>query len=1012
MKLNKLLEKQLRKYFPGELYEQDAVKQFINSVNDSYNAYEKDIELSDHAFKITEEEYRDLNHKLKEEIDLKGTLINKLKEAVSDIGETTLMESDDEHEILNIASYLKKQIIRQREADKKIQDQKQFYENILNRIPADIAVFDDHHRYLFVNPLAIGNVQLREWIIGKNDIEYCAYKNRPASVAEVRRQRFQDAVSSRQQVEWEENSTGPDGRAIINLRKMFPVFNEEGKLEIVIGYGIDITERKRIEEQIRLSEARYKGIFDNSLALICTHDLNGVLLEINKASVDTFEYSREELLGSSLQKLIPAEKQAEFITGYLNVIKEHGKAEGIMVALNKQGKKIYLLYHNYLVSNDSEQPYVIGFSQDITARFDAERALKKSEEKYRGIIANMNLGLMETDKNQSIIYTNHSFCEMSGYDSEELTGHSADEIFWRDDSSVSNKEVMKRREEGKSDAYELKTRNKNGEIKWWLISGAPSFDQKGKFFGSIGIYLDITMQKTLEHELRKAKSDAELSAQAKEIFLANISHEIRTPMNAILGIGSLLNKTHLGTQQKFYLNIINNAANNLLVIINDLLDFSKIEAGKLALEHIGFDLDASIRNAMQILNHKAEEKGLLLSCASAKGIAPVLIGDPYRLNQVLMNFMSNSLKFTDRGKVEVTCKLLSEDTESQLITFNITDTGIGMSKEFMSNLFDKFSQEDESITRKFGGTGLGMSISKQLIHLMGGSINVESTKNEGTTISFTIRFPIGTSDDLPEKQFNTIDAMVLKGKRLLLVEDNDMNRLLATTILKQYGAEIDEADNGSVAIDMIKRNLYDLVLMDVQMPVKDGIEATRYIRSNIDSGIPIIALTANAYRKEEERCLNAGMNDFISKPFEENKIVQVVAQWLGRETKRLIPLSSANGESGAAGKKLYDLEKITAISRGNEAFVDKMVNTFIENIPKMVEEMRVAYENNDWKTISKLTPQIKPSLLSMNISSVEDDIKFLEEFKTRNPDKEGILNHLDHISEIISEVVRQLLTRH
>jgi len=357
MKLNKLLEKQLRKYFPGELYEQDAVKQFINSVNDSYNAYEKDIELSDHAFKITEEEYRDLNHKLKEEIDLKGTLINKLKEAVSEIGETTLMESDDEHEILNIASYLKKQIIRQREADKKIQDQKQFYENILNRIPADIAVFDDHHRYLFVNPLAIGNVQLREWIIGKNDIEYCAYKNRPASVAEVRRQRFQDAVSSRQQVEWEENSTGPDGRAIINLRKMFPVFNEEGKLEIVIGYGIDITERKRIEEQIRLSEARYKGIFDNSLALICTHDLNGVLLEINKASVDTFEYSREELLGSSLQKLIPAEKQAEFITGYLNVIKEHGKAEGIMVALNKQGKKIYLLYHNYLVSNDSEQPY-------------------------------------------------------------------------------------------------------------------------------------------------------------------------------------------------------------------------------------------------------------------------------------------------------------------------------------------------------------------------------------------------------------------------------------------------------------------------------------------------------------------------------------------------------------------------------------------------------------------------------------------------------------------------------
>ncbi len=791
MKLNKLLEKQLKKFFPGDLYEQEEVKRFISCVNDSYNAYEKDIELSDHAFKITEEEYRDLNHKLKEEIDLKGTLINKLKEAVSEIGESSLMEKDDEHEILNIATYLKKQIIRQREADKKIQDQKLFYENILNHIPADIAVFNNEHRYLFLNPIAITNRELREWMIGKNDEEYCIYRNRPLSIAEGRRKFFTEAVVTKKQVEWEEKNTGQDGSIMYNLRKMFPVFNEAGQLEMVIGYGINITERKKIEEQIRLSEARYKGIFDNSLALICTHDLNGVILDMNKASVDTFEYTREELLGLSLQRLIPEDKQADFETSYLNVIREQGKAEGIMVALNKQGKKIYLLYHNYLVSNDTEQPYVIGFSQDITARFDAERALKKSEEKYRGIIANMNLGLMETDKYQRIIYANNSFCDMSGYDPPELTGGNAAELFWKDDTSVSNSAVMKRREQGISDAYELKTRNKKGEVKWWLISGAPSFDEKGKFFGSIGIYLDITRQKTLELELRKAKSDAELSAQAKEIFLANISHEIRTPMNAILGIGSLLNKTHLGTQQKFYLNIINNAANNLLVIINDLLDFSKIEAGKLSLEHIGIDLEATIRNAIQILNHKAEEKGLLLSCSFAKGIAPVLIGDPYRINQVLMNFMSNSLKFTENGKVTISCELISEDEESQEVEFKISDTGIGMSKEFMSNLFGKFSQEDESITRKFGGTGLGMSISKQLIELMGGSIKVESTKNVGTTISFSIRFPKGNPEDLPEKQSNTIDALVLKGKRILLVEDNDMNRLLATTILRQYGAEIE-----------------------------------------------------------------------------------------------------------------------------------------------------------------------------------------------------------------------------
>jgi len=1010
MKLNKLLEKQIKKFFPGLSYEQEEVKLFIKSVNDSYNAYEKDIELSEHAFRITEEEYRDLNNQLKEEIDLKGTLINKLKEAVSEIGETTLMESDDENEILNIATYLKKQIIKQREADKKIQDQKRFYEQILNRIPADIAVFDDQHRYLFVNPLAISNDQLREWIIGRNDEEYCAYKNKSQAIAEQRRQSFNETVASRTEIEWEEKIYGTDGNIIYNLRKMFPVFNADDTLEMVIGYGINITERKKIEEQIRLSEARYKGIFDNSLALICTHDLNGILLDVNKASVDTFEYPREELVGSSLEKLIPEDKKTEFELSYLDVIRNSGKAEGIMVALSKQGRKIYLLYHNYLVVNDSEKPYVIGFSQDITARFDAERALKKSEEKYRNIIANMNLGLLEVDKDENILYANNSFCEMSGYDFEEIRGRNASSIFWNDEHSVLSHDVQRRRLDGNSDAYELKTRNKKGEYKWWLISGAPSFDQKGNFVGSIGIHLDITLQKTLEHELRKAKSDAELSAQAKEVFLANISHEIRTPMNAILGIGRLLAKTHLGTQQKFYLNTIHNAANNLLVIINDLLDFSKIEAGKLTLEHIGFDLNATIRNAIQILNHRAEEKGLLLSYELDHGIVPVLLGDPYRLNQVLMNFLSNSLKFTEQGKVLISCSLLAEDQKSQEIEFKVIDTGIGMSQEFQSNLFDKFSQEDESVTRKFGGTGLGMSISKQILELMGGTIRVESRKNEGTTISFCIRFPKGNAEDLAERQYSSIDAQILKGKRILLVEDNDMNRLLANTILSQYGADIDEAANGSIAIDLLKHNVYDLILMDIQMPVKDGIETTRYIRSNIDTGIPIIALTANAYRKEEERCLKAGMNDFISKPFEEAKIVQVVAEWLGRETERHSPVSIF-ADTSPNNVKLFDLDKITSISRGNEDFVNKMISMFVETMPEILKQMNDAVKSGDMKKLSALAHRMKPSLQTMNIVSLENDVQALEDNRSKSPDKPDILSHLNNVNRTIEEVLKQLNSR-
>jgi PAS domain S-box-containing protein len=926
---------------------------------------------------------------------------------VSEIGGFELVEGSDENELLNLVGYLKSQIARQREAEKKVLDQKQFYESILNRLPADIAVLDADRKYLYVNPVGIKDNEIRSWIIGKNDVEYAAYRQKDPSFLAGRTKMIEDTIAARTEREWEERSVGNDGTITHHLRKLYPVFDPAGELEMVICYGINITERKLIEEQIRQGEARYKAIFDNSLALICTHDLSGVLLDLNKASVDAFEYPREELLGLPLQHLIPPEKKADFEHDYLDVIRATGKAEGIMVALNKQGKKIYLLYHNYLVANEGEQPYVIGFSQDITARFDAERALKRSEEKYRNIIANMNLGLLEVDAREHIVYANNSFCEMSGYALEELVGRSASQMFWNDEHSVLNHDVIKRRQDGDSDAYELKTRNKKGDQKWWLISGAPTFDTKGKFIGSIGIHLDITLQKTLENQLRTAKSDAELSAQAKEVFLANISHEIRTPMNAILGIGRLLGKTHLGAQQKFYLNTINNAANNLLVIINDLLDFSKIEAGKLALEHIGFDLNATISNAIQILNHKAEEKGLLLHMDYGQGIAPVLIGDPYRLNQVLMNFLSNSLKFTEKGEVLIGCAVKSEDRNNQVIEFRVVDTGIGMSEEFLANLFDKFSQEDESVTRKFGGTGLGMSISKQLIELMGGAIKVRSEKNHGTAISFSITFEKGTAEDLEDKKLNAIDTQVLKGKRLLLVEDNDMNRLLANTILSQYGAEVTEAGNGQVAIEMLRENTYDLVLMDVQMPVKDGIEATKYIRANIDAGIPIIALTANAYKKEEDRCLQAGMNDFISKPFEESRIVQVVAGWLGKLNRPPVVPKAAAGEDAAA-EKLYDLEKIAAVSRGNAEFAKKMVSVFIETMPGLIAELGEVVQQGDWKKATTIIQQVRSSALTMNITSLCNDFDAFEDIKSKGIDRPKLQSHAAHITSVITEVVRQM----
>ncbi|HXL58099.1 MAG TPA: PAS domain S-box protein, partial [Chitinophagaceae bacterium] len=335
---------------------------------------------------------------------------------------------------------------------------------------------------------------------------------------------------------------------------------------------------------------------------------------------------------------------------------------------------------------------------DITGRKQADDAIRRSEEKYRKLIENMNLGLLEVNNEECIVYANQSFCKMSGYDREELIGKVAS-LFVKGESLKKVREKNNSRRLGISDTYELAIKNKSGELKWWLISGAPIVNDAGELTGSIGIHLDITQQKILEHQLREAKQDAEQSSKAKEIFLASMSHEIRTPMNAVIGMGKQLQKTKLEPQQKFYLGAINSAADNLLVIINDILDFSKIEAGKLSLEKIGFSLTEIITHCVNVLEHKADEKGLAVHTRIDKNIAEALLGDPYRLNQVILNLLSNAIKFTEKGKISIDCSLYKAEDSLQTVRIVVKDTGVGMTEEFTQNLFNKFTQEDESISR-------------------------------------------------------------------------------------------------------------------------------------------------------------------------------------------------------------------------------------------------------------------------------------------------------------------------
>ncbi len=405
---------------------------------------------------------------------------------------------------------------------------------------------------------------------------------------------------------------------------------------------------------------------------------------------------------------------------------------------------------------------------------------------------------------------------------------------------------------------------------------------------------DITTRKQQEEEIRrlsdsalnKAKLEAEKANRVKSEFLANMSHEIRTPMNAITGMLHLALKTELTAKQRNYLNKISYAAHSLLSIINDILDFSKIESGRLELETAPFSLDEVLRYIADIVEMNAKQKNIVVATLVNEGTPRWLIGDTLRLSQILINLASNAVKFTEQGKIIISVKPELRDAEAVVLRFSVQDSGIGMTSTQIEKLFQPFSQADSSITRRYGGTGLGLTISKQLVEMMGGKIRVESEPGKGSTFIFTIKLGIAqkpvASHKTGQSQQNTVeDFSCLTGRKILLVEDNNLNRELATELLTNLGVVVEIAENGREAVKRVFKEPFDLVFMDIQMPEMDGLTATRLIRADVRfSRLPIIAMTANAMTGDRKNSLEAGMNDHISKPIMPEKLAAVLKFWL------------------------------------------------------------------------------------------------------------------------------------
>ena len=638
------------------------------------------------------------------------------------------------------------------------------------------------------------------------------------------------------------------------------------------------------------------------------------------------------------------------------------------------------------INNDG---YIITNSRNISERLKAEKKIKIQEEKYRNIIENMNLGLLEVDLNEKIVYLNNSFSNLSGYEPNEILNKDAKEVFLIDKKNTLTRSKTEIRKKGVSDSYEVLVKNKNDEYRWWLISGAPNYNDEGEIIGSIGIHLDITDQKKLEYSLEKAAKEAQNSAKAKEAFLTNMSHEIRTPLNGIIGMIRELNKTKTTFQQKEIISIANKASNHLLTIINNILDISKIESGEVKLDLTPFNIRNTVDNVLEIVSNSAKEKNIKIELKIDDDIKSNHIGDSSRLSQILLNIIGNSIKFSQNTPLKINITLSKPDINKQLIEFTIEDFGIGMSEDFLKTIFTKFNQEDNLNSRKEQGTGLGLVITKELVELMHGEIEILSKKNIGTKIKIKIPF-IVLENNLEIESKKEIHKIDLKNTRILIAEDNEMNIEVLKSILEPYNPILTTANNGQEAIEICKKEPFDLILMDIQMPIVDGIEATKTLKQIVKITTPIIAVSANAFKNEINECYKAGMINYIIKPFEEENLLQIIQTELNKKHF-----------------EIYNLDKLIDMSKNDKDFLNRMIGLFIKIASESLINIQKAISDKNISIAQKELHKLKPTFKNMNIEFLDIEIKTINQYKNEKYNstiEETLISVLDKIKLLINKL--------
>ena len=887
--------------------------------------------------------------------------------------------------------------------NQKIKQSESHFRHMTDLVPAKISNADADGNVTYFN---------KHWLdftgLDFEDMKAFGYHKilHPDEIEEFQK-RLQKAAETGTVLEMEMRFKNKAGDYVWHLNLASPVKDEHGNIKMWVGSTTEIQKIKESESYFRLMAELMPEKVTNAKP-------DGTIIYYNKSWQDYTGASFDELIREGWGKWIHPDEVAETTRLWLHSLKTGDDFDMELQMLNHEGEYRWHTSRARSVNDENGNTKLwIGFNSDIhdqkiqkeelqeAVGIRTDELLKANEsllqknielaeakdkllsEYSRSLIEASLDPLITLNTEGGITDMNEALATITGETREKLIGTDFSNYFTDPEKAREiYKEVFAK---GFVTNYPLTIID--GELTEVLFNGSVYKDAKGNVLGAVVVARVITEMKRFEKELVEAKVFAELAtlvaeeaqikaeeaAKSKQQFLSNMSHEIRTPMNAIIGFTKVALKTDLTPKQTEYLNAIKTSGDTLIVLINDILDLAKVDAGKMAFEKTPFKMAASITAMLHLFETKIQEKNLEFIKEYDDRIPHVLEGDPVRLHQIIMNLVSNAVKFTSEGRITVSVRMLNENAENVTIEFAVADTGIGIEKDNLEKIFESFHQATTDTSRLFGGTGLGLNIAKQLVEKQGGSIHVKSKMTEGSTFSFILTFQKTNADAAFLPALMELDND-LKNIKVLVVEDMALNQLLMKTLLDDFGFGRDIANNGKIAIEKLTqkdefgvRKAYDIILMDLQMPVMNGFEATAYIRNILHSKVPIIALTADVTTADLARCKAVGMDDYISKPVDEKLLYTKIVNLVKKPAD--IEAHHASENTPLKLIKYTDLGYLVQKTKNNPAMIAEMIEAFLEQTPPLVSSMKKSLLDKDWDTLHGAVHKMIPSFAIMGMSA-------------------------------------------